>query len=114
MLVLAPQLLQPAAPRHGARLGDDRDERGASAVEYGLLVAGIAAVIVGAVFGLGQGIFSDLFTGDLQLDQPEHGRPPADPASLVRQPPGDRDPLTRRRVAAEPELRPGRPGQIRQ
>ena len=29
------------------------DERGASAVEYGLLVAGIAAVIVGAVFLLG-------------------------------------------------------------
>ena len=33
------------------------DERGASAVEYGLLVAGIAAVIVGTVFILGQGIF---------------------------------------------------------
>ena len=29
------------------------DERGASAVEYGLLVAGIAAVIVGVVFVLG-------------------------------------------------------------
>jgi pilus assembly protein Flp/PilA len=29
------------------------DERGASAVEYGLLVAAIAAVIVGVVFGLG-------------------------------------------------------------
>ena len=29
------------------------DERGASAVEYGLLVAGIAAVIVGIVFVLG-------------------------------------------------------------
>jgi len=28
-------------------------ERGASAVEYGLLVAAIAAVIVGAVFGFG-------------------------------------------------------------
>ncbi len=28
-------------------------ERGASAVEYGLLVAGIAALIVGAVFALG-------------------------------------------------------------
>ena len=36
------------------------DERGASAVEYGLLVAGIAAVIVGIVFILGgnlQGAF---------------------------------------------------------
>jgi pilus assembly protein Flp/PilA len=37
------------------------DERGASAVEYGLLVAGIAAVIVAVVFLLGntlQGVFS--------------------------------------------------------
>jgi len=31
----------------------DRDETGASAVEYGLLVAGIAAVIVTIVFLLG-------------------------------------------------------------
>jgi len=30
-----------------------KDDRGASAVEYGLLVAAIAAVIVGIVFGLG-------------------------------------------------------------
>ena len=37
------------------------DERGASAVEYGLMVAGIAAVIVGAVFLFGQGIFTELF-----------------------------------------------------
>lgn len=29
------------------------EERGASAVEYGLLIAGIAALIVGAVFLLG-------------------------------------------------------------
>ena len=38
------------------------DERGASAVEYGLLVAGIAAIIVVAVFafgGLVSGIFND-------------------------------------------------------
>ena len=38
------------------------DERGASAVEYGLLVAGIAAVIVAAVFLFGDlvsGIFAD-------------------------------------------------------
>ncbi len=38
------------------------DERGASAVEYGLLVAGIAAVIVAAVFLLGptvEGAFTD-------------------------------------------------------
>ncbi|GGD18342.1 Flp family type IVb pilin [Nocardioides daphniae] len=39
-----------------------RDERGASAVEYGLLVAGIAALIVAAVFLFG-GLVSDIFTG---------------------------------------------------
>ena len=32
------------------------DDRGASAVEYGLLVAGIAAVIVAAVFLLGTNV----------------------------------------------------------
>ena len=42
-------------------LASRTDERGASAVEYGLLVAGIAAVIVGAVFLFGQGVFSQLF-----------------------------------------------------
>ncbi|HEY0560750.1 MAG: Flp family type IVb pilin [Mycobacterium sp.] len=31
-------------------------ERGASAVEYGLLVAAIAALVVGVVFGLGSTI----------------------------------------------------------
>src|SRR5918995_7533917 len=36
------------------------DERGASAVEYGLLVAGIAAVVVGIVFLLG-GTLSGVF-----------------------------------------------------
>lgn len=39
-----------------------KDERGASAVEYGLLVAGIAALIVLIVFafgGLVSGIFGD-------------------------------------------------------
>jgi pilus assembly protein Flp/PilA len=36
-------------------------DRGASAVEYGLLVAAIAAVIVGAVFALG-GTVSSAFT----------------------------------------------------
>ena len=40
----------------------DRDERGASAVEYGLLIAGIAALIVVVVFAFGDtitGIFTD-------------------------------------------------------
>jgi pilus assembly protein Flp/PilA len=39
-----------------------RDEDGASAVEYGLLVAAIAAVIVIIVFALG-GIIKDAFKG---------------------------------------------------
>lgn len=48
-----------------AHLAKAEDERGASAVEYGLLVALIAAVIVGAVFALGgtlDGIFTDTNT----------------------------------------------------
>jgi len=36
------------------------DERGASAVEYGLLIAGIAAVIVAVVFAFG-GVIQDVF-----------------------------------------------------
>lgn len=37
------------------------EERGASAVEYGLLVAGIAALIVLVVFAFG-GLVSDIFS----------------------------------------------------
>ena len=36
------------------------DERGASAVEYGLLIAGIAALIVIVVFAFG-GVLSNIF-----------------------------------------------------
>lgn len=43
-----------------ARLAARREERGASAVEYGLLIAGIAALIVVAVFALGP-IIRDAF-----------------------------------------------------
>ncbi|MCX6395854.1 MAG: Flp family type IVb pilin [Propionibacteriales bacterium] len=38
-----------------------RDEDGASAVEYGLLVAGIAALIVAIVFVFG-GVIKDVFS----------------------------------------------------
>jgi pilus assembly protein Flp/PilA len=38
------------------------DEEGASAVEYGLLVAGIAALVVGIVFLFG-GVITEVFTG---------------------------------------------------
>jgi pilus assembly protein Flp/PilA len=37
------------------------DERGASAVEYGLLIAGIAALIVVVVFAFGDNL-NDIFT----------------------------------------------------
>ena len=36
------------------------DERGASAVEYGLLIAGIAALIVVVVFAFGDNLKGDL------------------------------------------------------
>jgi pilus assembly protein Flp/PilA len=45
--------------RRGRKLVHDR---GASAVEYGLMVAAIVAIVVGIVFGLGgviSGVFSD-------------------------------------------------------
>jgi len=38
-----------------------RDERGASAVEYGLLVGGIAALVVSVVFLLGGTVRDTLF-----------------------------------------------------
>jgi pilus assembly protein Flp/PilA len=44
------------------RLQARKDERGASAVEYGLLVAAIAALIVVIVFALG-GVVRDVFQG---------------------------------------------------
>ena len=49
-----PTAQHAAAPVQG-RLAT-RSERGASAVEYGLLIAGIAAIIVIAVFAFGGGV----------------------------------------------------------
>jgi pilus assembly protein Flp/PilA len=62
MSVLSPLLMTLMLRLTTPAPGSQEDERGASAVEYGLLVAGIAAVIVGAVFLFGQGIFVHLFT----------------------------------------------------
>jgi pilus assembly protein Flp/PilA len=39
---------------------DSRSERGASAVEYGLLIAGISALIIVAVFAFGGAVLHDL------------------------------------------------------
>lgn len=44
------------------RLRTRRDERGASAVEYGLLIAGIAGLVVLVIFAFGAQIGS-LYTG---------------------------------------------------
>jgi pilus assembly protein Flp/PilA len=47
------------------RLAVSKNERGASAVEYGLLVAAIAALIVVIVFALG-GIVKSVFSSTCQ------------------------------------------------
>ena len=56
---------------------DTMAEDGASAVEYGLLVAGIAALIVAVVFIFG-GMINDVFTGTCNSIQSG-----ADPTSIV-------------------------------
>lgn len=50
----------------------DRNERGASAVEYGLLVGGIAAVIVTIVFFLGDNV-KEMFSDTCDSVQAETG-----------------------------------------
>jgi Flp pilus assembly pilin Flp len=46
---------------HGGR-ASRRDERGASSVEYGLVLTAIAAIIAGIIFAFGDNV-TDLFTG---------------------------------------------------
>jgi len=61
-----------------ARAARQDEERGASAVEYGLLIAGIAAVIVVAVMALGpvvKSAFSD--TKDSICSTDNGGTPPS-------------------------------------
>ena len=56
---------------HEIRQAAPSDELGASAVEYGLLIAGIAAMIVAAIFAFGGGA-NGLFHGscdDIIADQ---------------------------------------------
>ena len=110
------------------------DERGASAVEYGLLITGIAALIIVVVFAFG-GVIQDIFQKTCTASAPAPAPVAADdrPAPVGRrwprthggfaaivvsaprrsarggaQPPaellGDRDPLQGRGVRAEPEL----------
>ena len=56
-----------------------KDEKGATAVEYGLMVGLIAVVIIGAVVLLGEEL-SDLFTS-ITDDLPGDGAPAAPPAA---------------------------------
>ena len=75
-----------------------RDEDGASAVEYGLLVAGIAALIVAVVFIFG-GIIKDSFSATCnRMDQ---GSGPTT-VSALRHPSWPRGPLQH----PEPPARP--------
>jgi pilus assembly protein Flp/PilA len=55
-----------------ARRRAHEDERGASAVEYGLLIAGIAALISLVVYAFGGGVGS-LFTDTCNSIQNERG-----------------------------------------
>ncbi len=43
------------------------DETAASSVEYGLLMAGIALAVLGAIFGVGQAVMNNFYAGALQL-----------------------------------------------
>ncbi len=44
-----------------------RDEEGASAVEYGLLIAGIAAVVMAAIYGIGTALNTKFSAVQTQL-----------------------------------------------
>ena len=61
------------------------DERGASAVEYGLLIAGIAALIVVVVFAFGANI-KDVFDETCQASPRRDGAASADRPARPRQP----------------------------
>jgi pilus assembly protein Flp/PilA len=52
------------------------DERGASAVEYGLLIAGIAALIVVIVFAFG-GVLNNIFDNTCKAVGGTNGTPAA-------------------------------------
>ena len=62
----------------------NKDEDGASAVEYGLLVAGIAALIVLIVFAFGgviKGVFKDTCDDDQGQQRRSARRPRCPPAA---------------------------------
>ena len=62
------------------RLTRRDEETGASAVEYGLLVAAIAALIVLIVFALG-GVVKEVFTDTCSPSRRARARPPPAPAA---------------------------------
>jgi pilus assembly protein Flp/PilA len=63
------------------RLFVGADDRGASAVEYGLLIAAIAAVIVGVVFGLSGTITDAMHDTCTVMEQDRPGIPDTSPDS---------------------------------
>ena len=66
--------------RYIRKFAGEAKDRGASAVEYGLMVAAIAAVIVGIVFGLGT-LVSNSF--DTTCDKIVEGTREAAPAGCT-------------------------------
>jgi pilus assembly protein Flp/PilA len=63
--------------RYLRKVTGDAKDRGASAVEYGLMVAAIAAIIVAVVFGLG-GLVRDTFKDTCTQIEAGNGTPNSD------------------------------------
>ena len=72
--------------RYFRKITGDAKDRGASAVEYGLMVAAIAAVIVAVVFGLG-GLVRDTFSDSCaRIANGDAASGPAAPAECQQAP----------------------------
>ena len=73
--------------KHLVKFQTSRDERGATAVEYGLMVALIAVVIIGAVTALGTdltGLFDHRLRLPLSRREPTAVNPPATKEVVLR------------------------------
>ena len=68
--------------QHIRNILSHREQDGASAVEYGLLVAGIAALIVAVVFLFG-GMISDVLLITLRRSTPATSAPPRKAMRMV-------------------------------
>ncbi|HEY0890496.1 MAG TPA: Flp family type IVb pilin [Nocardioides sp.] len=61
-----------------SRAGRRREQRGASAVEYGLLIAGIAALLVVILFAFGDSIRDVLFEDTCEVMKTHSAIPDSD------------------------------------